>query len=149
MTCLFLAPSIRKSERHDGFSLAHGRGVQERRHPNSKTKTRMGDRMAVSKELKMTSPPAPFRADHVGSFLCARYLRDAREFNDERSGDFEPLRLLPKGPKRLALGLVTTKRGKARRSRVGCRPRCLCPNTTWPTPARPMPFGLAPSKAWC
>lgn len=34
------------------------------------------------------------------------------EFDDERSGGFEPLRLLPKGPKRVVLGLVTTKRGK-------------------------------------
>ena len=32
------------------------------------------------------------------------------EYDDERSGRFEPLRLLPKG-KRVALGLVTTKRG--------------------------------------
>jgi 5-methyltetrahydropteroyltriglutamate--homocysteine methyltransferase len=32
------------------------------------------------------------------------------EYDDERSGGFEPLRLLPK-PKRVALGLVTTKRG--------------------------------------
>ena len=33
------------------------------------------------------------------------------EFDDERSGGFEPLRLLPKGNKRVVLGLVTTKRG--------------------------------------
>ena len=32
------------------------------------------------------------------------------EYDDERSGGFEPLRALPKG-KRVALGLVTTKRG--------------------------------------
>jgi 5-methyltetrahydropteroyltriglutamate--homocysteine methyltransferase len=32
------------------------------------------------------------------------------EYDDERSGGFEPLRLLPQG-KRVALGLVTTKRG--------------------------------------
>jgi 5-methyltetrahydropteroyltriglutamate--homocysteine methyltransferase len=32
------------------------------------------------------------------------------EYDDERSGGFEPLRLLPKGT-RVALGLVTTKRG--------------------------------------
>jgi 5-methyltetrahydropteroyltriglutamate--homocysteine methyltransferase len=32
------------------------------------------------------------------------------EYDDERSGGFEPLRLLPRG-KRVALGLVTTKRG--------------------------------------
>jgi 5-methyltetrahydropteroyltriglutamate--homocysteine methyltransferase len=33
------------------------------------------------------------------------------EYDDERSGGFEPLRLLPKG-KVVALGIVTTKRGK-------------------------------------
>jgi 5-methyltetrahydropteroyltriglutamate--homocysteine methyltransferase len=33
------------------------------------------------------------------------------EFDDERSGGFEPLRLLPKGDKRVVLGLVTSKRG--------------------------------------
>jgi 5-methyltetrahydropteroyltriglutamate--homocysteine methyltransferase len=33
------------------------------------------------------------------------------EYDDERSGGFEPLRLLPKG-KIVALGIVTTKRGK-------------------------------------
>ena len=32
------------------------------------------------------------------------------EYDDERSGGFEPLRALPKG-KRVALGVVTTKRG--------------------------------------
>jgi methionine synthase II (cobalamin-independent) len=33
------------------------------------------------------------------------------EWDDERSGGLEPLRLLPKGGKRVVLGLVTTKRG--------------------------------------
>jgi 5-methyltetrahydropteroyltriglutamate--homocysteine methyltransferase len=33
------------------------------------------------------------------------------EWDDERSGGFEPLRLLPKGEKQVVLGLVTTKRG--------------------------------------
>jgi 5-methyltetrahydropteroyltriglutamate--homocysteine methyltransferase len=32
------------------------------------------------------------------------------EFDDERSGTFEPLRFLPKGHKRVILGLVTTKK---------------------------------------
>ncbi len=32
------------------------------------------------------------------------------EFDDERSGTFEPLRFLPKGHKRVILGIVTTKR---------------------------------------
>jgi 5-methyltetrahydropteroyltriglutamate--homocysteine methyltransferase len=33
------------------------------------------------------------------------------EWDDERSGGFEPLRLVPAGPKQVVLGLVTTKRG--------------------------------------
>ena len=33
------------------------------------------------------------------------------EWDDERSGGFEPLRFVPKG-KRVVLGLVTTKRGE-------------------------------------
>ena len=33
------------------------------------------------------------------------------EWDDERSGGFEPLRFLPHGEKRVVLGLVTTKRG--------------------------------------
>ena len=33
------------------------------------------------------------------------------EWDDERSGGFEPLRFLPKGSKQVVLGLVTTKRG--------------------------------------
>jgi 5-methyltetrahydropteroyltriglutamate--homocysteine methyltransferase len=34
------------------------------------------------------------------------------EWDDERSGGFEPLRLLPEGEKQVVLGLVTTKRGE-------------------------------------
>jgi len=34
------------------------------------------------------------------------------EWDDERSGGFQPLRLLPKGDKQVVLGLVTTKRGE-------------------------------------
>jgi 5-methyltetrahydropteroyltriglutamate--homocysteine methyltransferase len=34
------------------------------------------------------------------------------EWDDERSGGFEPLRFLPKGSKHVVLGLVTTKRGQ-------------------------------------
>ena len=37
------------------------------------------------------------------------------EYDDERSGDFEPLRFVPKG-KKVVLGLVTTKNGKLERS---------------------------------
>ena len=34
------------------------------------------------------------------------------EWDDDRSGGFEPLRFLPKGDKQVVLGLVTTKRGE-------------------------------------
>jgi 5-methyltetrahydropteroyltriglutamate--homocysteine methyltransferase len=34
------------------------------------------------------------------------------EWDDERSGGFEPLRLLPRGDRHVVLGLVTTKRGE-------------------------------------
>jgi len=34
------------------------------------------------------------------------------EYDDERSGGFEPLRFVPKGDKKIVLGLVTTKRGE-------------------------------------
>jgi 5-methyltetrahydropteroyltriglutamate--homocysteine methyltransferase len=34
------------------------------------------------------------------------------EWDDERSGGFEPLRFLPKGHKQVVLGLVTTKTGE-------------------------------------
>ena len=34
------------------------------------------------------------------------------EWDDERSGGFEPLRFLPKGDKQVVLGLVTTKHGQ-------------------------------------
>ena len=33
------------------------------------------------------------------------------EYDDERSGSFEPLRFVPKGSKKIILGLVTTKTG--------------------------------------
>ena len=36
------------------------------------------------------------------------------EWDDERSGGFEPLRFLPKGDKQVVLGLVTTKTRRAR-----------------------------------
>jgi len=52
--------------------------------------------------------------DYVADALFNQLDVDAYflEFDDERSGGFEPLRLLPKGHKRVVLGLVTTKRGE-------------------------------------
>lgn len=52
--------------------------------------------------------------DHVADALFNELNVDGYflEFDDERSGGFEPLRLLPKGHKRVVLGLVTSKRGE-------------------------------------
>ncbi len=52
--------------------------------------------------------------DHVADALFNTLDVDGYflEFDDERSGGFEPLRLLPKGHKRVVLGLVTTKHGE-------------------------------------
>jgi 5-methyltetrahydropteroyltriglutamate--homocysteine methyltransferase len=49
---------------------------------------------------------ALFNRLEVDGFFC--------EWDDERSGDFEPLRFVPKG-KKVVLGLVTTKRGELER----------------------------------
>jgi 5-methyltetrahydropteroyltriglutamate--homocysteine methyltransferase len=51
--------------------------------------------------------------DFVADTLFNRLEVDGyfMEWDDERSGGFEPLRLLSKGPKQVVLGLVTTKRG--------------------------------------
>jgi 5-methyltetrahydropteroyltriglutamate--homocysteine methyltransferase len=49
---------------------------------------------------------ALFNELDVDGFFC--------EWDDERSGGFEPLRFVPKG-KRVVLGLVTTKRGELER----------------------------------
>ena len=51
--------------------------------------------------------------DYVADALFNRLDVDGYflEFDDDRSGGFEPLRLLPKGTKRVVLGLVTSKSG--------------------------------------
>jgi 5-methyltetrahydropteroyltriglutamate--homocysteine methyltransferase len=50
--------------------------------------------------------------DHVADALFGRLNVDGffLEYDDERSGGFEPLRFVPKG-KMVVLGLVTSKRG--------------------------------------
>ena len=52
--------------------------------------------------------------DHVAEALFDELDVDGyfMEWDDERSGGFEPLRLLPKGEKQVVLGLVTTKHGE-------------------------------------
>ena len=51
--------------------------------------------------------------DHVAEALFSELDVDGyfMEWDDERSGGFEPLRFLPVGEKQVVLGLVTTKRG--------------------------------------
>jgi 5-methyltetrahydropteroyltriglutamate--homocysteine methyltransferase len=51
--------------------------------------------------------------DHVAEALLNELEVDGffMEWDDERSGGFEPLRFLPKGGKQVVLGLVTTKSG--------------------------------------
>ena len=51
--------------------------------------------------------------EHVAEALFHELEVDGyfMEWDDDRSGGFEPLRLLPAGPKQVVLGLVTTKRG--------------------------------------
>jgi methionine synthase II (cobalamin-independent) len=51
--------------------------------------------------------------DHVAEALFNELDVDGffMEWDDERSGGFEPLRFVPAGPKQVVLGLVTTKRG--------------------------------------
>jgi methionine synthase II (cobalamin-independent) len=51
--------------------------------------------------------------DHVAEALFGELEVDGyfMEWDDERSGGFEPLRFLPAGGKQVVLGLVTTKRG--------------------------------------
>jgi 5-methyltetrahydropteroyltriglutamate--homocysteine methyltransferase len=57
-------------------------------------------------------------AEGSWDFVAEALLNDLQvdgffmEWDDERSGGFEPLRFLPKGQKRVVLGLVTTKRGE-------------------------------------
>jgi 5-methyltetrahydropteroyltriglutamate--homocysteine methyltransferase len=51
--------------------------------------------------------------DHVAEALFNELEVDGffMEWDDARSGGFEPLRFLPAGPKQVVLGLVTTKKG--------------------------------------
>jgi 5-methyltetrahydropteroyltriglutamate--homocysteine methyltransferase len=57
-------------------------------------------------------------AEGSWDFVAEALLNDLQvdgffmEWDDERSGGFEPLRFLPRGQKQVVLGLVTTKRGE-------------------------------------
>ncbi len=50
--------------------------------------------------------------DHVAEALFGELQVDGffLEYDDARSGGFAPLRFVPRGPKRVVLGLITTKR---------------------------------------
>ena len=61
------------------------------------------------------------------------------EYDDARSGGFEPLRFVPPG-KRVVLGLVTTKRPELERKddlkrRIDEASRGSCRSTSWPSRA--------------
>ena len=69
-------------------------------------------------------------------FATMRVDRFLLEYDDERSGTFEPLRFIPRG-KQVVLGLVSSKLPRAReRGRAGPprsrRRPATCPWTTWP-----------------
>ena len=52
--------------------------------------------------------------DHVAEALFGELAVDGffLEYDDARSGGFSPLRFVPRGPKKIVLGLVTTKRAE-------------------------------------
>ena len=55
--------------------------------------------------------------DHVAEALFGELAVDGffLEYDDARSGGFAPLRFVPRGRKKVVLGLVTTKRAGARK----------------------------------
>jgi len=57
----------------------------------------------MAEDARRSAPDTLFSKLDVDGFFC--------EWDDERSGGFEPLRYLPKG-KRVVLGVVTSKRGE-------------------------------------
>ena len=73
--------------------------------------------MAVTTHLCRGNFRSSWAAEGSYDFVAEALLNDLAvdgffmEWDDERSGGFEPLRFLPKGDKQVVLGLVTTKRG--------------------------------------
>ena len=75
------------------------------------------DGMSVTTHMCRGNFRSSWAAEGGYDFVAEALLNDLQvdgffmEWDDERSGDFEPLRFLPKGDKQVVLGLVTTKRG--------------------------------------
>ena len=76
------------------------------------------DGMSVTTHLCRGNFQSAWAAEGSWDFVAEALLNELEvdgffmEWDDERSGGFEPLRFLPKGEKQVVLGLVTTKRGE-------------------------------------
>jgi 5-methyltetrahydropteroyltriglutamate--homocysteine methyltransferase len=76
------------------------------------------DGMAVTTHACRGNFRSSWAAEGSWDFVAEALLNELEvdgffmEWDDERSGGFEPLRFLPKGDKQVVLGLVTTKRGE-------------------------------------
>ena len=76
------------------------------------------DRMSVTTHMCRGNFRSSWAAEGSYDFVAEALLNELEvdgffmEWDDERSGGFEPLRFLPKGDKQVVLGLVTTKRGE-------------------------------------
>ena len=76
------------------------------------------DGMSVTTHMCRGNFRSSWAAEGSYDFVAEALLNELQvdgffmEWDDERSGGFEPLRFLPKGDKHVVLGLVTTKRGK-------------------------------------
>jgi 5-methyltetrahydropteroyltriglutamate--homocysteine methyltransferase len=76
------------------------------------------DGMRVTTHLCRGNFRSSWAAEGSYDFVAEALLNDLQvdgffmEWDDERSGGFEPLRFLPKGEKQVVLGLVTTKTGE-------------------------------------
>ena len=76
------------------------------------------DGMSVTTHMCRGNFRSSWAAEGSYDFVAEALLNDLQvdgffmEWDDERSGGFEPLRFLPKGDKQVVLGLVTTKRGE-------------------------------------
>ena len=90
--------------------------VEYIRHINESLAHRPTD-MSVTTHMCRGNFRSSWAAEGSYDFVAEALLNELQvdgffmEWDDERSGGFEPLRFLPKGDKQVVLGLVTTKRG--------------------------------------